>query len=191
MSKVRSIVVTGGPGAGKSTLVAALGERFSQVRVAPEVATALFSHLLPLPGNEPDRRNAQTAIYAVQVAMEDMFLRQAPKDAIVVFDRGLLDGAAYWPGGVADFFSEFGGSQQQMFRRYDAVVHMESASVGGYEISDNNATRREEAAEAVALDSSLKKLWREHPNYRAVPHASFVGDKITSGIALVEKIFFW
>ena len=57
---IRRIAVTGGPGAGKTTLwrtiIAAHGDRIVAV---PEVATLMLTHVFPPPQNEPERHALQ------------------------------------------------------------------------------------------------------------------------------------
>lgn len=188
MSAIRSIVVTGGPGAGKSTLVAELTRRVPSVRAVPEVATALFTHLLPVPTDGAERRIAQRAIYQVQVAMEDLYRAQADARTTLVFDRGLLDGAAYWPGGTEGFFNALGGSLEAAFLRYDAVVYLESAALGGHAVSANNSARRESVFETLALDERLRNLWQSHPEFHCVSHAVSLEEKTRAGLRTVEAL---
>jgi len=83
----------------------------------------------------------------------------------VICDRGLLDGAAYWPGEAADFFRDVGGSEEQARARYDAVLFLHSAACAGYDLDRSNPARRESREQAVAIDRRLQALWESHPSF--------------------------
>jgi predicted ATPase len=91
------IVLTGGPGGGKTTAAdlfrREIGER---VVLVPEAATLLFSGGFPRVTEADARRAAQCAIFHVQRNLEDVQSARFP-DRILLCDRGTVDGAAYWP----------------------------------------------------------------------------------------------
>src|SRR6476661_5391894 len=104
-SPFRRIVLTGGPGAGKTVisrrLAAARPDRFVLV---PEAATQVYDALqtrwdrLDVEG----RRDVQRRIYRLQVEQERR-LADAHPDKVLLLDRGTIDGAAYWPEGPDDY----------------------------------------------------------------------------------------
>ncbi|HEX7477561.1 MAG TPA: AAA family ATPase [Polyangiales bacterium] len=182
------IVLTGGPGGGKTTAAdlfrRELGER---VVVVPEAATLLFSGGFPRSNVAHARRSAQCAIYHVQTHLENVQSALYP-DRILLCDRGTMDGAAYWPGEPSGFFETVGSSEQRELERYDAVIFFESAAVGGISIEGGNPIRIETNDEALELDRRLRALYSKHPRLVVVPHnASFV-KKIMFGLALLESM---
>jgi len=102
------IVLTGGPGGGKTTAAdlfrREIGER---VVVVPESATVLYAGGFPRPTDNLARRATQRAIFHVQRNLEEIFEITEP-DVPHVLDRGSLDGAAYWPGGLERFLGAMG-----------------------------------------------------------------------------------
>ena len=182
------IVVTGGPGGGKTTAVdlfrREIGER---VVIVPEAATLLFSGGFPRSGEPRARRAAQTAIYHVQRNLEDAQSALFP-DRILLCDRGSIDGAAYWPDSIEDFFRAVGTSETAELQRYDAVIFFESAAGGGMLIEGGNPIRTEGIAEAVDLDHRLRALWSRHPRFMVVPHNPSFVKKIMFGLATLESI---
>ena len=100
----RRIVLTGGPGAGKTAVLEVIRKAMCRhVHVLPESAGILFGGGFPR-GRAPElRRAAQRAIFHVQRNLEDMQAALFP-DHILLCDRGTLDGAAYWPDDDGDFF---------------------------------------------------------------------------------------
>jgi len=182
------IVLTGGPGGGKTTAAdlfrREIGER---VVVVPEAATLLFSGGFPRTADARARKAAQQAIYHVQTQLENVQSALYP-DRILLCDRGTIDGAAYWPDDPAGFFAAVGSSEAAELARYDAVLFFESAAVGNISIEGGNPTRVETNTEAVALDARLRALWCKHPRFSVVPHhASFV-KKIMLGLALLDSV---
>lgn len=182
------IVLTGGPGGGKTTAAdlfrRELGE---QVVIVPEAATLLFSGGFPRSTEIHAKRSAQCAIYHVQKNLENVQSALYP-DRILLCDRGTVDGAAYWPDETPAFFDAVGTDEQAELERYDAVIFFESAAVGGISIEGGNPTRIESNEHALDIDRRLRAIWSKHPRFTVVPHnASFV-KKIMFGLAALESI---
>jgi predicted ATPase len=182
------LVVTGGPGGGKTTAAdlfrRELGER---VVIVPEAATILFAGGFPRSAGRDAQRAAQSAIYHVQRNLEDVQSARYP-ERILLCDRGTVDGAAYWPGEPEDFFRHVGTSLDQELQRYDAVVFFESAAAGGISIEGGNPIRNETADEALTLDRRLQTIWGKHPRFVFVPHSSSFFQKMTFGLAAIQSI---
>lgn len=182
------IVVTGGPGGGKTTAAdlfrREIGDR---VVVVPEAATLLFSGGFPRSSQKHARRSAQCAIYHVQRHLEDVQSALFP-DRILLCDRGTIDGAVYWPEEPADYFRAVGTTEEQEFARYDAVIFFESAAAGGISIEGGNRTRIETLDQALDLDRRLRALWSKHPRFVVVPHNPSFMKKILFGLAALESI---
>ncbi|MEL7206648.1 MAG: ATP-binding protein [Actinomycetota bacterium] len=182
------VVVTGGPGAGKTTAAdlfrREIGDR---VVVVPESATLLYSGGFPRP-EEPDAiRSTQRAIYHLQRNLEDVQSARFP-DRLLVCDRGTVDSGAYWPDGAEDFFGRVGSSHDRELARYDAVLFFETAARGGLGFDSENRFRTETATEAVELDSRLRELWGSHPRFVPVAHTTSFMDKMVTSIELLRTV---
>ena len=182
------IVLTGGPGGGKTTAAdlfrREIGER---VVVVPEAATLLFAGGFPRSTELHARRSAQCAIYHVQRNLEDVQSALYP-ERILLCDRGTIDGAAYWPDGTAGFFEAVGSTMEHELARYDAVIFFESAAVGGIKLEGGNPIRIESNDEALELHRRLRDLWSRHPRFVVVPHDPSFVKKIMFGLAALESI---
>ncbi|MFW6051094.1 MAG: AAA family ATPase [Myxococcota bacterium] len=182
------IVLTGGPGGGKTTAAdlfrREIGER---VVVVPESATLLFAGGFPRSVEVHAREAAQRAIYHVQRNLEDVQAALYP-DRVLLCDRGTLDGSAYWPGGPGAFMAAVGSTVEAELRRYDAVVFFETAAVGGVSIEGGNPVRIESAREAVDLDAHLREVWSRHPRFHLIPHRPSFLAKVTDALALLERL---
>ena len=100
------IVLTGGPGGGKTTAAdlfrREIGDR---VVIVPEAATILFQGGFPRSREPQASRFAQTAIFHVQRHLEDVQAALFPGRTLLC-DRGTVDGAVYWPGQPHDYWRD-------------------------------------------------------------------------------------
>lgn len=182
------VVLTGGPGGGKTTAADLLRREIGdRVIVVPEAATMLFAGGFPRPVDPAARRSAQAAIYHVQRNLEDIQSAQYP-DRILLCDRGTVDGGGYWPDGADDFFTLVGSSFEQELDRYDAVLFFETAALGGHGFESENPFRTESQQEAVEVDARLRALWSEHPRFTVVHHEASFFAKMTTGIGVLEGL---
>lgn len=156
----KRIVLTGGPGAGKTAVLELIRHHFCEhVHVLPEAAGIIFGGGFPRATHGVGLRAAQRAIFHVQRELEAS--AEAENPAIVLCDRGTVDGAAYWPG-PDDLWSAVGTTLTVELRRYDAVIHLRTpAADGGY--NHQNPLRLESAAEARRVDQRLVDMWATHP----------------------------
>jgi predicted ATPase len=182
------IVLTGGPGGGKTTAAdlfrREIGDR---VVIVPEAATILFQGGFPRSRLPSASKFAQTAIFHVQRHLEDVQAALFPGRTLLC-DRGTVDGAVYWPGLPHDYFNAVGSSLDAELARYDAVIFFETAARGGVRIEGGNPIRNETLDEAVRLDGKLRELWSRHPRFILVPHNASFFKKISFGLAALESV---
>jgi predicted ATPase len=168
----RRIVLTGGPGAGKTAVLELVQQHFCKhVRVLRESASIVFGGGFPRRSTNSGQRAAQRAIFHVQRELEAA--EESENAAIVLCDRGTVDGSAYWPG-PSDLWSEVGSSLASELRRYDAVIHLQTPSgTEGY--NHTNPLRVETPLEAAAIDRRLIEAWATHPRRSIIEaHAEFL-----------------
>lgn len=185
----RRVAISGGPGGGKSTVAAvACRELGEHVVVVPEVATHLLGGFFPSIGDAAERRAVQRAIYHVQVQLEAVHRGRASGDTVLLFDRGLVDGAAYWPEGSDAFFADLGVDASAARAEYDAVVFLESAAAGGLPILGDNPARNEGRDEAVRVDSELRRVWQHHPQFHFIAHTPTFEVKVKNAIDQLRRL---
>ncbi len=129
----------------------------------------------------------QEAIFHVQKRLEDVQAAYYP-DRLLLCDRGTVDGAAYWPGAPEEFFENLNTSLEQQLSRYDAVIFFESAAVGGMGIEGGNPVRTESMEEAVVLDTRLRAIWSQHPQFFVVGHDPSFFRKIGRGLEVLGEV---
>jgi hypothetical protein len=171
---MKKVILTGGPCSGKSTVLEALRNEFGdKLILVPEVATVLLEGGFPLPGKDLEwsekwQAAFQSAILPLQKSFEDSYalVAAAKGCSVIVCDRGMLDGAAYTPGGVQEFCRRYDVSEQEINDRYAAVINLTSLAVIDPEKygKAGNAARFEPLTQAIALDQSTKAAWASHPN---------------------------
>ena len=156
----RHVVLTGGPGAGKTAILELIRQSFCQhVKVLPEAAGIVFGGGFPRGESIPLRQAAQRAIFYVQRELETAADGENP--AVVLCDRGTIDGAAYWPT-QDDLWSAVGTTFEEQLKRNDVVVHLRTPAIdNGY--NRTNPLRIESAADAAAIDARIAQLWEGHP----------------------------
>ncbi|MDF1849659.1 MAG: AAA family ATPase [Verrucomicrobiales bacterium] len=183
------IVLTGGPGGGKTTAADLFRREIGEkVVIVPEAATMMFSGGFPRYTERDAVCSAQRAIYHVQRNLEQI---QAAKyaDRILLCDRGSVDGAAYWPDDSdRSFFEEMGTTLEDELSHYDGVIFFETAAAGGMGIEGGNPVRSESLPEAVKLDRILHDLWSQHPNFVKISHNESFLEKISLGLKVLDEM---
>lgn len=174
------VVLTGGPGGGKTAVLEVVRRHFCEhVVVLPEAASLLFGGGFPRIDDDEARRAAQRAIFHVQLEMETV--AAALDDVgLVLCDRGAIDGAAYWPDGVDGLFASLGTSRIAVLGRYAGVIHLRTPDVRGYDHS--NPLRLESAADAARFDARIFDAWDGHPRRVVVPSESDFVQKLGAAL---------
>lgn len=172
------IIITGGPCAGKTSVLQYLADHLPEHGITPvlvpEAATTLIRG-----GITP----ASVGVIAFQDAVFDLHLsdeavfgegsRHLEDDnPLLIFDRGLMDGKAYLED--ADFkrmMDAHGLTEDDVCARYGLILHLESAAVGKPELysSETNVARYEERDAAVEVERRTLAVWDKHPNRRVIP----------------------
>ncbi|MFN0058460.1 MAG: AAA family ATPase [Planctomycetota bacterium] len=182
------IVITGGPGGGKTTIAGVLRRQLAdRLAVVPESATILFSGGFPRSREPRVVRAIQSAIFAVQRQLEEVHSLLEPARAQVC-DRGTLDGAAFWPDGLDSYLAAMGTDRATEFARYHAVIFLRSAAHDGKRNYDTeNPCRIETPAEACALDDRLFEIWRHHPRFQVVRSEANFYEKVAAVLIAIDR----
>lgn len=197
---ITRIALTGGPCAGKTTALAKIIERFSDlgylVYALPETPT-LFSNA-SINFATPDKHyfyNIEKAVLRFQLQMEDVFMdlaRQAKQPVIIIADRGTMDISAYMEPTIWQAMLDELGLSEVKLRdaRYDAVIHMVTAAIGAEEFytTENNNARHESVEEARELDSRILKAWTGHPELHIVENNVDFDLKIKQTLKAIRSI---
>ena len=199
-----AIVLTGGPGAGKTTITRTLATdaafadwrgQLGGVLAVPEAATQVYESRRTRWDRLDDagRRDVQRAIYALQREQEDRLRADARRRGvrILLLDRGTIDGSAYWPDGAAAYWDDLGTDAADELARYGGVVLLESVAALGeaaYDGDASNAVRFESADAALASGRLLQELWRDHPRSAVVEAQPDLEEKVRATATAVARL---
>ena len=176
--RIVKIVLTGGPGAGKSSALQFLSRRLGEygwrVLTVGETASEMISGGVA-PWSCGTKNDFQLLRMRLQREKEEIFSRAAQtmenEKILIVCDRGMTDSRSYMTEEVfASACDALGESAVFLRDGYDAVFHLESAAKGApdaYE-SGEGTVRRESADEASRLDDALISAWCGHPHLRII-----------------------
>jgi predicted ATPase len=188
-ARCHRVVLTGGPGGGKTTAADLMRREVGdRIVIVPEAATLLFTGGFPRTSEKYARRSAQTAIYHVQRNLEDTHSALYP-DRTLLCDRGTLDSSVYWPQDAnGDFFESLNTTIEEELDRYDAVLFFETAAVGNLDIEGGNPIRIESTPEAIDLDRRLQQIWRQHSSFHFIAHESSFLKKLQVAVAMLTSL---
>ena len=180
----RKIVLTGGPGAGKTAVLEMIRHSLCEhVAIVPEAAGVIFSGGFPRSDEVDARRAAQRAIYHVQCELESAMLAQGA--GIMLCDRGAADGFAYWPG-PDDFWSAVGTTHEEVISRYDAVIHLRVPGADhGY--GHQNPLRTESPSEAKLIDDRILRAWEGHTRRVVIDSANDFIEKARRSLEVLRQ----
>lgn len=179
-SRPKVIALTGGPCAGKTTVLARL-RRMKRIAghellFVPEAATMLVARGLVI---GQDVVHFQTETLRLQLQLENAAMRRAQsldRPCVIICDRGTIDGAGYCSEAEFDAIaSSFGEDRTSLAARYDLVLHLVSAAVDAPDAYtlDNNEARIESSEEAIAQEHRTLQAWATHPSRHIIgcPHS--------------------
>lgn len=180
------VVITGGPGAGK-TAVLEMARRYlcKHAVILPEAASMVFSGGFWRLPSESARRASQRAIYHVQSEMEELAVGENTWTTALC-DRGTLDGLAYWPGDENIFWSQVQSTFKAEMEKYSAVVHLRTPNGDFYNYQ--NSLRIETPEEARRIDLTIEKIWSQHPHYIQIPNFPNFLDKAQAALKMIEGL---
>jgi thymidylate kinase len=195
---MKKIVLTGGPCGGKSTTLRALEKAFpEQIIFVPEVATILLKGGFPVPGRDVKWSQAwqsafQSAILPLQKSLEDAFVLIAKENGkkLLICDRGVLDGAAYTPGGHITFCQTYNIKGEEAIARYSAVIHLESLATANPEKygKTGNENRFEPLERAQELEFATRQAWEMHKNHSIINGQHGIEKTISAVIEIVRAM---
>ena len=180
----RRVVLTGGPGAGKTAVLELIRLFFCvHVKTLPEAAGIVFGGGFPRSDRVVLRQAAQRAIYHVQRELEAT--AAVENAAVVLCDRGTVDCSAYWAG-EGDLFAAVGTTHARELARYDAVIHLRTpTSPAAY--NHQNPLRHESVEEAAVIYARIKDQWSGHPRCFFVDPSEDFLTKASQTLALLRN----
>lgn len=176
------IVLTGGPGGGKTTILNNITKRLQflgyQVFIVPETARIFIENgVKPNPEDYNYTMQYQDAILKEQLLREktteyfaQLYEKYNSNKTIILYDRATIDNRAYLP--TQDDF-EFilknnNVSELELIDKYDLVIDLVSLAVTSKNGYVNDKARTESPEMAKELDKKTTEAWLLHPNLKII-----------------------
>lgn len=200
MANIKNIVLTGGPCAGKTTALAKITQYFTYrgfaVYTQPEAATLFNQSGVNFLTNDKSLFfESEKQLLSFQLHTEECFRKmagKADKPAIIVYDRGVMDNAAYMSNEMWQALLDEMGLNDVDVRdkRYDAVLHLCTAAKGAekFYTCENNSSRTENIEQAIILDDKIITAWTGHPHLRVIPNRGTFEDKLNAVLVEISSI---
>lgn len=149
------VVLTGGPGAGKTAVLEFVRKALCEhIVILPEAASVLFGGGFWRLESDSAKRAAQRAIYHVQDEMQNLVLHEK-RWSLGLCDRGTLDGLAYWPG----------TESAELASKIDLRIHDIWKTHPQYSCIDSKSSFMDKLNEAASrIQSFVPECCREHLN---------------------------
>ena len=194
---IKKIVLTGGPGSGKTTVIESIKKNFGgkyKIIVSNETASHLMSMGLRPFGDSPiSIIDFQELVLREQLSKEeiiDLGLNYIPnKNIIIIYDRGLLDNQAYIS---EDEFKKVINRLDKKYTvndfldRYDLIINLVSRE--DFYTTENNPERTEDVESALSLGNKTLNAWMGHKNLKIVSPKDDINDKIKEVLNHINRI---
>lgn len=196
---VKRIVLTGGPGTGKTTVLDKLKTVYEpqgyRVIIIDETATYfILKGIKPFGENAIDLVDFQELVMRMQLAKEEIFDRAAEmmgEDAkvIIVYDRGAVDNCAYISQEqFEDVMARLNHvkSFADLLNQYDAVIDLVGRK--DFYTLENNAARSEDADYALELGANTLKSWLGHSKIKIVLPKDTMDEKVNEVLNIFNEV---
>ncbi len=196
---VKRIVLTGGPGTGKTTVLDKIKLVYEpqgyRVIIIDETATYfILKGIRPFGDNAIDLVDFQELVMRMQLAKEEIFDRAAEmmgEDAkvLIVYDRGAIDNCAYIS---YEQFEEVMArlnhvkSFADLMNQYDAVIDLVGKK--DFYTLENNEARSEDADYALELGANTLKSWLGHKKINIVLPKETMDEKVNEVLNIINGV---
>ena len=199
--KMARIVLTGGPAAGKTTLMSRVADELGakegwRIITIPETAAELIGGFGIGPFADcMSMEQFQRFVIPDQLHKEQLALRAAdtvPQEKVLIlYDRAVFDDKAY----VTDeqflnVLTELGYTEEEILAHYDAVVHLSTCARGETveAYTHENSIRYEDADGAVRMDELALRAWSAHPNRRVIANVPDFEEKMQTALDALREL---
>ena len=200
LKNITRIVLTGGPAAGKTTLISRILKEFKiedgwKVITIPETATDLISGFGIKPfGNCVSMEDFQYFVIDDQLHKERLALRAAEmvpeQNVLIVYDRAVFDDKAdISDDQFAKTLAYFGKTEDEILAGYDAVLHLVTCAKGAeFAYNFGNAARYESVETAREKDDLTLRAWSKHPRVRIIDNSVDFDEKINRAVKEIYSL---
>lgn len=195
--EIKKIVLTGGPGGGKTTVLPICTERllsagYEVINVA-EAATTVMNSGIKVNNGVVSVLEFQRFLLKYQLFWENAIKSikfKSDRPLVILLDRSIIDSKAYindeeWK----KLLIEFALSESEVFQRYDSVIHLVTAAYGAenaYTCENNNQRGEKSIEEARRVEDKVKAAYYGHLNVRYIDNSTNFDGKIQR---VIDTIF--
>jgi predicted ATPase len=177
------IVITGGPCAGKTSILKYLVIKLMELGFAPFICPESATLLNSMMNVGFDYKFFQKEIIETHLFFYNQLERIArnSKKPIILCDRGAIDSLAYTSReSLSKFLIDYGQIEDVRDSLYSGVIHLQTAAIDAEEFYTvlNNDARTEDPNKARLIDNHLIEIWHEHPQHYLI---------VNKGISFEEK----
>jgi len=196
-NKIKKIVLTGGPCAGKTTVFEAIADNLRNkgyyVITIGETATELIKNNFLPSSNKEHILMFQDIVLKTQYIKEsvaEIYAEEIAKKqkVIILCDRGILDNRAYLES-QEDFefiLNKNNLDEFHILNKYDLVIDLLSTASYKKESYELNGIRSESVEEAEALDKKTSMAWMHHNNMKIIKPTEKIEDKILEVLNVID-----
>ncbi len=194
---IKKIVLTGGPGSGKTTVLDTINKVYTRlgykVIIVEETATYLIEKgIKPFGDDAINFLDFQELVLNMQIQKEKIIDRatEMMKDdkIIIIYDRGAIDNLAYMSEeefkeilNTLNNVSTFG----ELMNKYDLVINLVGRQ--DFYTTENNKARTESANEAIKLGEKALKSWLGHKKLKIVLPKEKMEEKIQEVLNIINE----
>jgi len=199
------VVITGGPCSGKTTGMSYIVEKLQdygyKAFVVPEMATLLQQAGFDISvATELEFMSFEEQILRLQIPTEETITQMArdylkvnpDAKAVVLCDRGAMDGMAYLPTGRFKAILDDLGMNLTQVRdgRYEGVTHLVTAAIGAQKFYtyENNPARWEDLEEAAETDIRTRNAWVGVPHLSVIDNSTDFEGKMRRALQSICRI---
>lgn len=194
---IKRVVLTGGPGSGKTTVIESIKKNFGgkyKVIVVDETASYLINMgIRPFGDDKISMIDFQELVLKTQLSKEDILNTSLKylndENILIIYDRGLLDNCAYIS---KEEFEEVLSRLDKKYtineflERYDLVINLVSRQ--DFYTTENNSARSEKVEEALELGNKTLFSWLGHNNLKIVYPKDDLNEKIREVLNYINNI---
>lgn len=194
--EIKKIVFTGGPCAGKTTIINEVSKTLKDdgyyVINVEETATQFIGAMIMPHADREHTLKFQDYVYRLQsvkekiaeeyaegLAKSNLDLIKDKKGIVIIYDRGIMDNRAYLPHEDYNVLLERHNCNEiSTMDKYDLVIDLVSLATTNPELYVLDGIRYETVKQAAKLDQATSSAWLLHRNLKVIKPTEKVEEKI-------------
>ncbi len=165
MKEIPRVVITGGPGSGKTTALDYVAKNYPNAYCEKEAVSSIIWDTIQLKGSVEPSQDYVEAYHKTQRGLQELLDAKALLEAqqagysLIIQDGSMIEVAGEFDD-IAKFENSTGINYQKEIGKYAYVLFMETyAGTNNYKPAENASYTEEEA---ITRNNRLKELWKPH-----------------------------